>query len=135
MMGCVGEAVDVRCVVFFRARTCCVLNHLAHTHSQFVTPPYPHLALLLLQVLNTMGGVVWREKLEEAVSAADASSSALVSDFMAGDVPLEGFVSKHVEQRIQHHVLDLKRQAAETLLAVGPTSSAGGAAGAAAGGG
>lgn len=63
-----------------------------------------------------MGSVVWREKLEEAVSAADAASSALVSDYMSGDVVLDQFVQKHVEQRIQHHVLDLKRQAAETLL-------------------
>ena len=72
-----------------------------------------------------MGSVVWREKLEEAVSAADAASSALVADFMSGDTTLEQFVKQHVEQRTQHHVLDLKRQAAETLLA-GPGTSAGG---------
>lgn len=69
------------------------------------------------QVLSTMGSVVWREKLEEAVSAADAASSALVSDFMSGNVPLDQFVQKHVDMRLTHHVLDLKRQAAETLLA------------------
>lgn len=79
-----------------------------------------------LQVLSTMGSVVWREKLEEAVSAADATSSALVSDFMSGDVPLDQFVQKHVDMRVNHHVLDLKRQAAETLLA-GSGASGGGA--------
>jgi hypothetical protein len=77
-----------------------------------------------------MGSVVWREKLEEAVSATDAASSALVSDFTSGDVPLELFVQQHVEQRTQHHVLDLKRQAAEALLAAADTAGgAGGAAG------
>jgi hypothetical protein len=82
------------------------------------------------QVLATMGSVVWREKLEEAVSATDAASSALVSDFTSGDVPLELFVQQHVEQRTQHHVLDLKRQAAEALLAAADTAGgAGGAAG------
>lgn len=81
------------------------------------------------KVLSTMGSVVWREKLEEAVSATDAASSALVSDFMAGDTTLEQFIKQHVEQRTQHHVLDLKRQAAETLWASsgggggGPSSS------------
>lgn len=64
-----------------------------------------------------MGGVVWREKLEEAVSASDAASSTLVADFLAGALPLDAFVGQHVELRSQHHVLDLKRQAAETLLA------------------
>jgi hypothetical protein len=63
-----------------------------------------------------MGSVVWREKLEEAVSAADAASSALVADFMSNDVPLDQFVQKHVDMRLNHHALDLKRQAAETLL-------------------
>lgn len=72
-----------------------------------------------------MGSVVWREKLEEAVSAADATSSALVTDFLSGDVPLEQFVKQHVDLRTNHHVLDLKRQAAETLLA-GNGASAGG---------
>jgi hypothetical protein len=36
---------------------------------------------------------------------------------MSGDVLLDQFVQKHVEMRLNHHVLDLKRQAAETLLA------------------
>lgn len=81
------------------------------------------------KVLSTMGSVVWREKLEEAVSAADATSSALVSDFMSGDVPLDQFVQKHVDMRVDHHVLDLKRQAAETLLAGSGTSGGGAAAG------
>lgn len=89
------------------------------------------LLLLLLacapavQVLSTMGSVVWREKLEEAVSAADAASSALVSDFMSGAVPLEQFIQKHVDMRLNHHALDLKRQAAEALLA-GSGASGGG---------
>jgi len=72
-----------------------------------------------------MGSVVWREKLEEAVSAADATWSALVTDFLSGDVALEQFVKQHVDLRTNHHVLDLKRQAAETLLA-GNGASAGG---------
>uniref|UniRef100_A0A383VSW4 VPS37 C-terminal domain-containing protein n=1 Tax=Tetradesmus obliquus TaxID=3088 RepID=A0A383VSW4_TETOB len=80
------------------------------------------------RVLSTMGGVVWREKLEEAVSAADSASSALAADFMAGDVALEEFVQQHLELRMQHHVLDLKRQAAEALLA-GMAGSGGGAGG------
>jgi hypothetical protein len=72
-----------------------------------------------------MGSVVWREKLEEAVSAADAASSTLVADFMSGDVPLDQFVQKHVDMRLNHHALDLKRQAAETLLAGDGMSVAG----------
>lgn len=40
-----------------------------------------------------------------------------VQDFMSGDVLLDPFVQKHLEMRLNHHVLDLKRQAAETLLA------------------
>lgn len=72
-----------------------------------------------------MGSVVWREKLEEAVSAADAASSTLVADFMSGDVPLDQFLQKHVDMRLNHHALDLKRQAAETLLAGDGVSSAG----------
>lgn len=69
------------------------------------------------KVLSTLGSVVWREKLEEAVSAADSASGAVASDFMNGDMSLDDFVKKHVELRTQHHVLDLKRQAAEQLLA------------------
>jgi hypothetical protein len=90
------------------------------------------------RVLSTMGGVVWREKLEEAVSAADSASSALTADFMAGDVGLEEFVNQHLELRMQHHVLDLKRQAAEALLSgipgggVGSGGGAGGSGGGAA---
>lgn len=81
------------------------------------------------KVVSTMGGVVWREKLEEAVSAADSASAALTADFLRSDVPLEDFVSQHVELRTQHHVLDLKRQAAESLLTgvAGGSGSAGGA--------
>lgn len=37
-----------------------------------------------VQVVSTMGNVVWREKLEEAVSAADAVSSALVRPRLLG---------------------------------------------------
>lgn len=69
------------------------------------------------KVVSTLGGVVWREKLEEAVSAADTASAAVANDFMSGDLLLEQFVRQHVELRTQHHVLDLKRQAAEHLLA------------------
>lgn len=76
-----------------------------------------------------MGGVVWREKLEEAVSATDAAASALCADFMAGDLPLDGFVQQYTEQRAKHHGLDLKRQAAETLLASTATGVDGGAGG------
>lgn len=73
-----------------------------------------------------MGSVVWREKLEEAVSAADAASSALTADFMSGSVTLDQFIQKHVDMRINHHALDLKRQAAETLLAGSGMSGGGG---------
>eukprot|EP00878_Enallax_costatus_P040017 GHUV01045982.1.p1 GENE.GHUV01045982.1~~GHUV01045982.1.p1 ORF type:complete len:350 (+),score=109.31 GHUV01045982.1:935-1984(+) len=69
------------------------------------------------KVVSTLGGVVWREKLEEAVSAADSASAAVANDFMAGGMSLDDFVKQHVELRTQHHVLDLKRQAAEQLLA------------------
>lgn len=68
------------------------------------------------KVLSTLGGVVWREKLEEAVSAADSQSAAVAADFMNGDVSLDQFIKQHVELRTQHHILDLKRQAAEQLL-------------------
>lgn len=68
------------------------------------------------KVLGAMGGVVWREKLEEAVSAADSASGALKADFLSGQLPLEEFVRQHLAARTQHHVLDLKRQAAEQLL-------------------
>jgi ESCRT-I complex subunit VPS37 len=77
------------------------------------------------KVLSTMGSVVWREKLEEAVSAADAASSALTADFMSGSVTLDQFIQKHVDMRINHHSLDLKRQAAETLLAGSGVSGGG----------
>ncbi|KAF8066376.1 VPS37-2 [Scenedesmus sp. PABB004] len=79
------------------------------------------------KVLSVMGGVVWRERLEEAVSASDAASGALAADFLAGDLPLDDFVGKHVEARIAHHALDLKRQAAEALLAADGSAAAGGA--------
>ena len=82
--------------------------------------------MCVTQVQSTMGSVVWREKLEEAVSAADAASSALVSDFMAGSVPLDQFIQKHVDMQLNHHALDLKRQAAETLLAGGGSGASGG---------
>jgi hypothetical protein len=83
------------------------------------------------RVLSTMGGVVWREKLEEAVSAADSAASALTADFISGDVALEDFVNQHLELRMQHHALDLKRQAAEALLTgmPGGVGSGGGAGG------
>jgi hypothetical protein len=83
------------------------------------------------RVLSTVGGVVWREKLEEAVSAADSAASALTADFMSGDVALEEFVNQHLELRMQHHALDLKRQAAEALLTgmPGGVGSGGGAGG------
>ena len=74
------------------------------------------------RVLAALGGVVWREKLEEGVSAADSASAAVKADFLRGDLQLEEFVRQHVELRTQHHVLDLKRQAAEQLLAAGPTA-------------
>eukprot|EP00775_Hariotina_reticulata_P011542 gene11542-11685_t len=68
------------------------------------------------KVMSTVGGTVWREKLEEAVSAADSASAAVKADFLAGDMSLEDFVRRHVELRTKHHILDLKRQAAEQLL-------------------
>jgi len=51
------------------------------------------------KVLSTVGGTVWREKLEEAVSAADSASAAVKADFLAGDMLLEDFVRRHVELR------------------------------------
>jgi hypothetical protein len=75
------------------------------------------------KVLSTVGGTVWREKLEEAVSAADSASAAVKADFLAGDMLLEDFVRRHVELRTKHHVLDLKRQAAEQLLRPPPVGN------------
>lgn len=76
------------------------------------------------KVLSTLGGVVWREKLEEAVSAADSASAAVAGDFMNGDMSLDDFVKQHLELRMQHHILDLKRQAAEQLFADGTATAA-----------
>jgi len=59
---------------------------------------------------------MFRERLEDAVSEADATSSALSAAFLGGQLPLEHFVEQYVELRTRHHALDLKRQAAEHVL-------------------
>jgi hypothetical protein len=67
-------------------------------------------------VTSALAPHLWREKLEDAVSEADAASSAVASRFLAGALPLDQFVLEYVELRAKHHVVDLKRQAAEQLL-------------------
>jgi hypothetical protein len=47
---------------------------------------------------------------------ADAASSSVASRFLAGALPLDQFVLEYTELRAKHHVVDLKRQAAEQLL-------------------
>ena len=59
---------------------------------------------------------VWRQKLEDAVSELDAASSSMASAFLAGGAPLDQFLLEYVALRTKHHMLDLKRQAAEQLL-------------------
>ena len=78
-------------------------------------------ALLARQaaVASVLGAPRFRERLEDAVCAADAGSSALSAAFLGGDLPLEGFVEQYVAARAQHHALDLKRVAAEHALAAG----------------
>jgi hypothetical protein len=63
-----------------------------------------------------LGGPLFRERLEDAVSEADAASSAVSTAFLLGQVPLDQFVEQYVELRARHHALDLKRQAAEQVL-------------------
>lgn len=65
---------------------------------------------------QVLGGPLFRERLEDAVSAADTASSSLSAAFLAGGLPLEQFVEGYVDARMAHHALDLKRQAAEAVL-------------------
>lgn len=68
------------------------------------------------EVLGALGPAVLREALEDAVSEADAASSALATAFLGGSLAAEGFVEQYVEARTRHHTLDLKRQAAEQAV-------------------
>ena len=71
-------------------------------------------------VAGVLGGAVFRERLEDAVSEADAVSGTVSAAFLGAQLPLEQFVEQYVELRARHHALDLKRQAAEHLLAPRP---------------
>jgi len=77
------------------------------------------------KVTGALSPLLWKEKLEDAVSEADAASGTLASSFLAGEALLEDFLRQYVEVRTRHHVLDLKRQAAEHLLTA-PAASGGG---------
>lgn len=63
-----------------------------------------------------LGGATFRERLEDAVSAADAASGELSSAFLGGSMGLDAFVDAYVDARTRHHGLDLKLQAAEAVL-------------------
>eukprot|EP00877_Chromochloris_zofingiensis_P009383 jgi/Chrzof1/4699/Cz14g23090.t1 len=67
-------------------------------------------------VLDKLGTIVFKERLEDAVSESDASSNALSTAYLEGQVPLDQFLNEYVEHRTRHHVTDLKRQAADSLL-------------------
>lgn len=68
------------------------------------------------RVAAVLGGSQFRGRLEEAVGAADAESSAVSDAFLSGSLPLDLFVDRYVDARAAHHALDLKRQAAEQVL-------------------
>jgi hypothetical protein len=67
-------------------------------------------------VAAVLGGAKFRERLEDAVSEADAASSALSAAFLDGTLPLDAFVDQYLGARARYHALDLKRQAAEVAL-------------------
>lgn len=94
-------------------------NQLAVVRSseyQVIRARFDELMARQAAVAKLLGGPVFRERLEDAVSEADAASSALSTAFLGGQVPLDQFVDEYVELRARHHVLDLKRQAAEHVL-------------------
>ncbi|KAI8466106.1 MAG: hypothetical protein J3K34DRAFT_434742 [Monoraphidium minutum] len=95
-------------------------NQLAVVRSseyQVIRARFDELLARQAAVARLLGGPVFRERLEDAVSEADAASGAVSSAFLGGQLPLEAFVEQYVEARSRHHALDLKRQAAEGVLA------------------
>ncbi|KIZ07730.1 subunit of the ESCRT-I complex [Monoraphidium neglectum] len=94
-------------------------NQLAIVRSseyQVIRARFDELLARQSSVSKVLGGPLFRERLEDAVSEADAASSAVSTAFLLGQVPLDQFVEQYVELRARHHALDLKRQAAEQVL-------------------
>jgi hypothetical protein len=103
----------------------CPLAHAPPPARQAIRARFDELLARQARVARVLGGPLFRERLEDAVSAADAASGAVSAAFLAGTLPLEQFAEQYVDARAAHHALDLKRQAAEAVLAGG--GSAGGA--------
>ncbi|GBF95927.1 hypothetical protein Rsub_08050 [Raphidocelis subcapitata] len=94
-------------------------NQLAVVRSseyQAIRARFDELLARQAKVSKVLGGPLFRERLEDAVSEADAASAALGAAFLAGQLPLEQFLEQYVDARARHHALDLKRQAAEAVL-------------------
>ena len=84
--------------------------------AQVIRARFDELLARQAAVAKLLGGARFRERLEDAVSEADAASSAVSTAFLTGQLPLDQFVEQYVELRSRHHALDLKRQAAEHIL-------------------
>jgi hypothetical protein len=92
-------------------------NHLVPIpNPQSIRDRFDQLLARQAKVNAVLGGPLFRERLEDAVSAADAASTAISAAFLAGSLPIDQFAEQYVAARATHHALDLKRQAAEHVL-------------------
>lgn len=83
---------------------------------QAIRARFDHLLARQARVASVLGSATFRERLEDAVSAADAASSELSGAFLGGGMGLDAFVEAYIDARTRHHALDLKLQAAEGVL-------------------
>lgn len=67
-------------------------------------------------VMSKLDPVGLKEQLENLASEVDTRSAVLVTALMAGSLPVDQFVEDYLSLRVDFHIADLKRQAANHLV-------------------